>query len=214
MLFVNKNVDRDQLTILFGVSPVVAHLDEDIWYLIMYLYLLLLLHSRFLARVWVTFALLRKVLYGKCPAIGIEIIVKGGLSSGARLFSLYAGRRLLDSALRRWLRSRCANWKVQNKTKKKKMEKWKKHAPKRTYERESDREKEQDRRADWERALSLSLFFERKSVSAKSALSELNYFYSGERGVGLKCYKNCWQFNSPHLTSSLPVPRTHVSVCR
>lgn len=212
MLFVNKNVDRDQLTILFGVSPVVAHLDEDIWYLIMYLNLLLLLHSRFLARVWVTFALLRKVLYGKCPAIGIEIIVKGGLSSGARLFSLYAGRRLLDSALRRWLRSRCANWKVQNKTKKK----WKNgkntHQNERTKEWAIERKSKTDGQIENER--SLSLFFERKSVSAKSALSELNYFYSGERGVGLKCYKHCWQFNSPHLTSSLPVPRTHVSVCR
>lgn len=181
---------------------------------IVYLNLFLLLHSRFLARVWVWFGLLRKVLYGKCPAIGIEIIVTGGLGAGARLFSLYAGRRLLDSALRRWLRSRCANWKVQNKTKKK----WKNgkntHRNKCTKERKIERKSKTDGKIENERALSLSLSFERKSVSAKSALSELNYFYGGERGVGLKCYKNCWQFNSPTFDPPLQTPRTHVSVCR
>lgn len=83
------------------------------------------------------------------------------------------------------------------------------------YERESDREKEQDRRADWERALSLSLFFERKSVSAKSALSELNYIYSGERGSVLSVIKTVDSSIAPTmLPLPLPVPRTHVSVCR
>lgn len=87
------------------------------------------------------------------------------------------------------------------------MEKWKKHAPKRMYKRESDREKEQDRRADRERALSLSLsFFERKSVSAKSALSELNYFYSGKGGSVLSVIKTVDSSIAPTL---LPPFQSH-----
>lgn len=79
------------------------------------------------------------------------------------------------------------------KTKQKK--KWKNgkntHRNKCTKERKIERKSKTDGKIENERALSLSLSFERKSVSAKSALSELNYFYGGERGVGLKCYKNC-----------------------